>query len=110
MPESRRSRASRCCRPRPRVTVPTHPAPAKLAFGVVAFASPAGYESVSAAPVIAVEFGFVMAIVSVEPAPGAALAGVKVFVTVGAWSTLRVAVAATAEPAFVVVTGPVVLR
>ena len=63
----------------------------------------------SAAPVIGVEFAFVIAIVSVELAPGATLAGVNAFTTVGAWSTFNVAVAAVAVPAFVVVTGPVEL-
>ncbi len=47
--------------------------------------------------------------VSVDVAPGAMLAGVKAFTTVGPWSTVSVAVALVPVPALVVVTGPVAL-
>ncbi len=64
----------------------------------------------SAAPAIATEFGFEIAMVRIEVAPGAMLAGVKAFTAVGPWSTFSVALALAAVPALVVVTGPVALR
>jgi hypothetical protein len=64
---------------------------------------------VNAAPLTAVVFGLVSVIVSTDVALGAIDAGVKDLAAVGAASTVSVAEAAGAEPAFAVVMTPVEL-
>jgi hypothetical protein len=89
----------------------TVPAPHVVApRGVVVFVIPAGYVSVNAAPVSAVAFGLVIVIVRTEAELGDTLFGANAFAIVACCSTVSVAVAAAAVPAFVVVTLPVLLR
>jgi hypothetical protein len=89
------------------VTAP--PAQLVAPAGAAVFTRPAGYVSVTAAPVIAVVFGFVSVIVSTEVPFTPTAVGAKALVTIGAESTVSVAVAALAVPVSVV-TAPVELR
>ncbi len=89
------------------VTVP--PVHVVAPAGVAVFTRPAGYVSVKAAAVIAVVFEFVSVIVRTDAVPGVTVDGVNDFVAAGCASTVRLADALAAVPAFVVVTVPVVL-
>ena len=81
-------------------TVPAH---VVEAFGTVALRRLAGYVSANDAPVIAVEFGLVSAIVRVDSSPIATLGGENDLAAVGGSNTVRVAVPAVVlEPALVV--------
>ena len=97
--------------PVPLAAAVTVPAPHVVApAGVPVLTRFAGYESLNAAPVIAVAFGFVSVIVSTDAPLGATFTGAKDFAIAGCASTASVAVAAVAVPAFVVVTVPVEFR
>ena len=78
--------------------------------GAAVFTRLAGYVSVNAAPVIAVALLLVSVIVSTDTAFGAIGFGANALATAGCARTVKVAVAALAVPALVVVTAPVELR
>src|SRR5436853_547727 len=86
------------------VSVPPHVvAPPALAV----FTRFAGYVSVKSTPVTAAAFGFVSVIVRTEVAFVATVVGLNAFAIVGCASTVSVADAAAALPAFAVVMTPV---
>ena len=89
------------------VTLPPAQVVAPLAEAVLT--RPAGYVSVNAAPLIGVAFGLVSVIVRTEAPPGTTSEGENAFAIVGCKSTVKVADAPAAVPAFVVVTLPVEL-
>src|ERR1700674_2149300 len=89
------------------VTVP--PTHVVVPFGVAVLVRFAGYVSVNAAPVIALAFGLVSVMVSVEATLTPTADGLKAFAIAGGPSTVSVAEAPATVPAFVVVTLPVEL-
>src|SRR5688500_18108365 len=94
--------------PPPSAAMMLPPAQVVVAPWGAAFTRLAGYISVNAAPVIAVAFGLVSVIVSTDAAFAATATGANALAMVGRASTVNVALAATAVPALVVVTAPVV--
>src|SRR4051812_39298496 len=91
----------------PTAAVTAPPAQVVAPAGVPVFTRPAGYLSLTAAPLIAVVFALVGVMVRTEVAPGKMEFGAKALPTVGAPSTVSEAVAAaTLAPPLVVVRPP----
>ena len=89
------------------VAVTTAPAQVVLVFAVAATRTATGKVSVNPAPVIAVEFGLVSTMVSVETPFTAMAGGANDFVAVGGFKTVNVAVVATwFDPPLVLVIPP----